>query len=98
DYKVTGVQTCALPICDGRSHVSAASLPECRDLTITISGFSKTFSITGWRVGYVVANARVAGPIGLMNDLFSICAPTPLQWGIAQIGRASCRERVEGAG
>jgi aminotransferase len=71
-------------VCDGRKHVSAASLPECRDLTITISGFSKTFSITGWRVGYVVADARVAGPVGLMNDLFSICAPTPLQWGVAR--------------
>ncbi len=71
-------------VCDGRKHVSIASLPSCRDITITISGFSKTFSITGWRVGYVVADARVAAPIGLMNDLFSICAPTPLQWGVAR--------------
>ena len=69
---------------DGRKHVSPASLQACRDLTITISGFSKTFSITGWRVGYAVADARVAGPIGLMNDLFAICAPTPLQWGVAR--------------
>lgn len=69
---------------DGRKHVSVASIPSCRDLTITISGFSKTFSITGWRVGYVIADERVAGPIGLMNDLFAICAPTPLQWGVAQ--------------
>jgi len=69
---------------DGRRHVSMATLPDCRDITITISGFSKTFSITGWRVGYAVADARVAGPIGLMNDLFAICAPTPLQWGIAR--------------
>ncbi len=68
---------------DGRKHVSMASIESCRELTITVSGFSKTFSITGWRVGYVVADKRVAGPIGLMNDLFSICAPTPLQWGIA---------------
>jgi aminotransferase len=69
---------------DGRKHVSVASIPSCRDLAITISGFSKTFSITGWRVGYVVADERVAGPIGLMNDLFAICAPTPLQWGVAR--------------
>lgn len=69
---------------DGRKHVSVASIPSCRDLAITISGFSKTFSITGWRVGYVIADARVAGPIGLMNDLFAICAPTPLQWGVAR--------------
>ena len=69
---------------DGRKHVSPASIPSCRDLAITISGFSKTFSITGWRIGYVIADARVAGPIGLMNDLFAICAPTPLQWGVAR--------------
>jgi len=69
---------------DGRKHVSAASIPSIRDLAITISGFSKTFSITGWRVGYVIADERVAGPIGLMNDLFAICAPTPLQWGVAR--------------
>jgi len=69
---------------DGRTHVSPASLDSCRDVTITISGFSKTFSITGWRIGYVVADERVAKPIGLMNDLLSICAPTPLQWGVAR--------------
>jgi len=69
---------------DGRKHVSVASIPSCRDFAITISGFSKTFSITGWRVGYVIADERVAGPIGLMNDLFAICAPTPLQWGVAR--------------
>ena len=69
---------------DGRRHVSMASIPSCRDITITISGFSKTFSITGWRIGYAVADPRVAGPIGLMNDLFAICAPTPLQWGVAR--------------
>src|SRR5438445_337946 len=53
-------------------------------VTVGSSGFSKTFSITGWRIGYAVADPRVAGPIGLMNDLFAICAPTPLQWGVAR--------------
>ena len=69
---------------DGRRHVSMASIESCRDVTITISGFSKTFSITGWRIGYVTADAKVAGPIGLVNDLFYVCAPTPLQWGVAR--------------
>lgn len=69
---------------DERKHVSMASIDSCRDVTITIGGFSKTFSITGWRIGYVVAKPEVAGPIGLMNDLFAICAPTPLQWGVAR--------------
>jgi len=69
---------------DGRQHRSMASLESCRDLTITISGFSKTFSITGWRIGYVAAPASIARAIGLVNDLFYVCAPTPLQWGVAR--------------
>jgi aminotransferase len=67
---------------DGREHVSIASID--RDVSITISGFSKTFSVTGWRIGYVAADAKVMQPIGLVNDLFYVCAPTPLQWGIAR--------------
>ncbi|HVT02329.1 MAG TPA: pyridoxal phosphate-dependent aminotransferase [Thermoanaerobaculia bacterium] len=69
---------------DGRAHRSMASLESCRDLTITVSGFSKTFSITGWRIGYVAAPAPIARAIGLVNDLFYVCAPTPLQWGVAR--------------
>src|SRR4051812_46334103 len=69
---------------DGRRHVSMASIDSCRDVTITISGFSKTFSVTGWRIGYVTAPQRVSQAIGLVNDVFYICAPTPLQWGIAR--------------
>ena len=69
---------------DGRRHVSMASVPGCGDRTITISGFSKTFSITGWRIGYVAAPRQIAQAIGLVNDLLYICAPTPLQWGVAR--------------
>lgn len=69
---------------DGRKHLSMASIESCRDVTITVSGFSKTFSITGWRIGYVTAEAKVAASIGLVNDLFYVCAPTPLQWGVAR--------------
>ncbi|HKR62983.1 MAG TPA: pyridoxal phosphate-dependent aminotransferase [Thermoanaerobaculia bacterium] len=67
---------------DGKKHLSMASVD--RDVTITISGFSKTFSVTGWRIGYVAADKRIAASIGLVNDLFYVCAPTPLQWGIAR--------------
>ncbi len=67
---------------DGRRHLSMASIAP--DVTITISGFSKTFSITGWRIGYVAAKAEVARAIGLVNDLFYVCAATPLQWGVAR--------------
>ncbi|MEC7232183.1 MAG: aminotransferase class I/II-fold pyridoxal phosphate-dependent enzyme, partial [Planctomycetota bacterium] len=48
-----------------------------------ILGLSKTFSITGWRLGYVAAPAALAEKLKLVHDLFYICAPTPLQHGVA---------------
>jgi aminotransferase len=45
-------------------------------------GLSKTFSITGWRLGYVAAREPLAQKIKLANDLFYVCAPTPLQHGV----------------
>jgi aminotransferase len=68
---------------DGRRHVSVASLPGMAERTITIGGYSKTFSITGWRIGYSVAHPRWAQLIGAMNDLLYVCAPAPLQYGVA---------------
>lgn len=68
---------------DGREHVSPAVIPGLEDRTITISGFSKVFSITGWRVGYSVARAEWAQAIGYVNDLVYVCAPAPLQYGVA---------------
>ena len=68
---------------DGLAHVSVAALPGMADRTITLGGYSKTFSITGWRIGYSVAAARWAQAIGAMNDLLYVCAPTPLQAGVA---------------
>lgn len=68
---------------DGQPHVSPGSIPGLEDRTISISGFSKTFSITGWRIGYSVAQERWSQMIGYMNDLVYVCAPTPLQHGVA---------------
>ena len=60
---------------DGRKHISPASLPGMAERTITISGYSKTFSITGWRIGYTVSHAKWAQMIGCINDLIYVCAP-----------------------
>lgn len=68
---------------DGQSHISPGSIPGIADRTITISGLSKTFSITGWRIGYSVSDARWARMIGEINDLIYVCAPAPLQAGVA---------------
>lgn len=64
-------------------HTSMATLPGMADRTITIGGYSKTFSITGWRIGYAAAAPALAGPIGLVHDLNYVCAPAPLQHGVA---------------
>jgi len=69
---------------DGSQHISPGSLPGMAERTITISGYSKTFSITGWRIGYSVSHAKWAQMIGYLNDLIYVCAPAPLQMGVAK--------------
>jgi aminotransferase len=69
---------------DGHRHIPPATLPGLRERTITISGLSKTFSITGWRVGYCICEAKWAQTIGYFNDLVYVCAPAPLQMGVAR--------------
>ncbi len=66
-------------IYDDRRHVSIASLDGMSNRTITISGFSKTYSATGWRVGYIVAPKKLTGEIRKVHDFLTVCAPTPLQ-------------------
>ncbi|HUJ28198.1 MAG TPA: pyridoxal phosphate-dependent aminotransferase [Myxococcales bacterium] len=68
---------------DGRPHVSPATVDGLRERTVSIMGLSKTFSITGWRLGYTVAPAELTRAITLVNDLYYVCAPTPLQLGAA---------------
>jgi aminotransferase len=71
-------------IYDGATHISPGAIPEIADRTITVSGYSKTLSITGWRIGYCVAKAKWAEMIGYVNDLVYVCAPSPLQLGVAE--------------
>jgi aminotransferase len=68
---------------DEQGHISIASLPDMAERTITIGGYSKTFSVTGWRIGYSVAAQPWAQAIGAVNDLIYVCAPAPLQMGVA---------------
>ena len=70
-------------LCGDTKHISIASLPGMADRTITISGFSKTFSVTGWRLGYLAADSRWIPAIGYFHDLTYVCAPSPLQHGAA---------------
>ena len=75
---------------DGREHISLATLPGMAERTITISGLSKTFSITGWRIGYLAADPRWIPAISYFHDLVYVCAPSPFQHacaaGLLQLG------------
>jgi len=66
-------------IYDGHVHVSPATLPGLRERTITISGISKTFSVTGWRIGYLIAPPDLTDAIRKVHDFLTVGAPAPLQ-------------------
>jgi aspartate/methionine/tyrosine aminotransferase len=65
------------------AHVPIATLPGMRERTVTISGASKTFSVTGWRVGWIVAPAGLTDAIRKVHDFLTVGAPAPLQEGVA---------------
>jgi aminotransferase len=69
---------------DGRSHVSMASLPGMAEHCITMGSYSKTFAITGWRIGYLHAPSCVVDKLIRMLDEVYVCAPTPLQHAVAK--------------
>ncbi|MBL9006607.1 MAG: aminotransferase class I/II-fold pyridoxal phosphate-dependent enzyme [Myxococcales bacterium] len=66
---------------DGVKHVPLATQPGMRGRCVSISGLSKTFSITGWRIGYLTAPAGAIERITVAHDLLYVCPPTPLQLG-----------------
>jgi aminotransferase len=66
---------------DGARHISIASLPGMRDQTITINSLSKTYSLTGWRVGWAIASAKLTGSIRKVHDFLTVGAAHPLQEG-----------------
>jgi aminotransferase len=64
---------------DEAKHISIGSLPSMRDRTVTISGFSKTYSVTGWRIGYAIAPDELMNGIKKVHDFVTVGAAHPLQ-------------------
>ncbi len=83
---------------DGRRHVSPATVPGLADRTVTLGSFSKTFSITGWRIGYLAGPARIVEMAGRVFDQIVICAPRPLQRGVVRALRELPPEFYEDLG
>ncbi len=66
-------------IYDGAQHISIATLDGMRDRTVTINGLSKTYSVTGWRVGWTIAPPAITDAIRKVHDFLTVGAPAPLQ-------------------
>ncbi len=64
---------------EGTEHISMVSLDGMRERTVTINGMSKTYSVTGWRVGWAVAPERITNAIRKVHDFLTVGAPAPLQ-------------------
>jgi aminotransferase len=64
---------------DGTQHISMASLDGMQDRTVTINGMSKTYAVTGWRVGWTIAPPRITDAIRKVHDFLTVGAPAPLQ-------------------
>src|SRR5581483_8712609 len=63
----------------GARHISVATLPGMADRTVTISGLSKTYSVTGWRLAYAIASEEITSAIRKVHDFLTVGAPHPLQ-------------------
>ncbi|RIL08724.1 MAG: aminotransferase, partial [Proteobacteria bacterium] len=68
---------------DGREHLSIATLPGMAERTITMGSYSKTFAITGWRIGYLVSPPSTHELLKTIADQMFVCTPIPLQHGVA---------------
>eukprot|EP00004_Rigifila_ramosa_P017461 TRINITY_DN4256_c0_g1_i1.p1 TRINITY_DN4256_c0_g1~~TRINITY_DN4256_c0_g1_i1.p1 ORF type:complete len:408 (-),score=105.37 TRINITY_DN4256_c0_g1_i1:16-1215(-) len=68
---------------DGQKHIPPATLPGMWDRTLTVSSGGKTFSLTGWKVGWVVAPAHLQAPIRSLKQYMTFAGTRPLQLGIA---------------
>lgn len=83
---------------DGARHLPAAQLPGMAERTITINGISKTYSVTGWRIGYCLAPPAISEGIRKVHDFLTVGAPAPLQEGAAEMMRVEDRYYQELAG
>ena len=88
-------------LCYTENHVSIVNIPGMQERTILINGFSKSYAMTGWRLGYACGPEPIIAQMTKIHQFCIMCAPTTSQYAAVdalkngdEIGRASCRERV----
>lgn len=68
-----------------RVHESIAGLEGMAERTITVNSFSKSWNISGWRLGYLYGDNKLVAPLNNANNVFYVCSPTPLQKALARV-------------
>jgi aminotransferase len=68
-----------------REHISIATLDDMCERTITVNSFSKSWNISGWRLGYVYGDSKLIAPLNNANNVFYVCSPTPLQRALSSV-------------
>ena len=68
-----------------KTHTSIATLDGMWDRTITVNSFSKSWNISGWRLGYVYGTSKLIAPLNNSNNVFYVCSPTPLQLALGEV-------------
>ena len=66
-------------------HISTASLPGAFERTITINSFSKSWAISGWRLGYLYGPGNLLGKVAVLGNIYYVCTPTPLQHALSRV-------------
>ena len=69
---------------DAADQISTASLPGAFERTITVSSFSKSWAISGWRLGYACGPGELVSKLTQLGNIYYVCTPTPLQHGVAR--------------
>ncbi len=72
-------------VAGAQPHLSVAALAGMRERTVTVNSFSKSWNISGWRLGYAYGDAKLIAPLNNANNVFYVCSPTPLQKALAEV-------------
>jgi aminotransferase len=72
-------------VAGAESHILIAGMAGMRERTVTVNSFSKSWNISGWRLGYAYGDAKLVAPLNNANNVFYVCSPTPLQKALAEV-------------
>ncbi len=70
---------------EAADHVPMSTLDGAMERTITVSSFSKSWAVSGWRLGYLYGPGEIAGKLATLGNIYYVCTPTPLQHALARV-------------